>query len=138
MFLMRSCLGCSTELIKHNTHYCSNQCQRDLEYKEYISKWKLRQVDGNRGINAKNISGHLLRYLREKYKVCDLCGWDKRNFVTNKVPLEVDHIDGDSENSTEENLRLICPNCHSLTHNFRNLNRGKGRSWRRLKYLKSG
>ncbi len=60
----------------------------------------------------------------------------KKNPVTGKVPLEIDHIDGDSENNKEENLRLICPNCHSLTPSFRNLNKGKGRAWR-IKYLKS-
>ena len=134
---MLFCLGCGIELKRPNTHYCSNQCQRDLEYNKYIKSWKLGKANGVRGINAKNISGHLIRYLREKYDACYICEWDKRNPVTNKVPLEIDHIDGNSENNTEENLRLICPNCHSLTPTFRNLNKGNGRNWRRLKYIRS-
>lgn len=90
------------------------------------------------GIVAKGVSKHVLRYISEKYgEKCTICGWNKRNVITNRVPLEVDHVDGDSENNCEDNLRLICPNCHSLSENFRNLNRGRGRVWRMLKYKKN-
>ena len=51
---------------------------------------------------------------------------------TNVVPIEVDHKDGNVDNNSEENLRLLCPNCHALTPNFRNLNKGRGRSWRKI------
>lgn len=61
-----------------------------------------------------------------------MCGWGKINKFTNKVPLEVDHIDGDFRNNKIENLRLLCPNCHSLTSTFKNLNKGKGRIGRKL------
>lgn len=50
------------------------------------------------------------------------------NPFTNTLPLEIDHIDGNSENNSEENLRLICPNCHSLTETYRGANRGNGRN----------
>lgn len=29
-----------------------------------------------------------------------------------------DHIDGDRENNSRENLRLVCPNCHSQIFTF--------------------
>lgn len=41
------------------------------------------------------------------------------------LPLEVDHIDGDWRNNRIENLRLLCPNCHSTTDTYRG--RAKGR-----------
>jgi len=95
-------------------------------------------VSGSRGILAKNISEHIRRYLNEKYgEKCFLCSWNTKHSITKRVPLEIDHINGDSENNNESNLRLICPNCHSLSSNFRNLNKGKGRAWRTAKYLKS-
>ncbi len=59
------------------------------------------------------------------------CGWSERHSVTGAVPLEVEHIDGDSQNSTPQNLILLCPNCHALTPTFRNLNKGRGRLHRR-------
>ncbi|MEU7114330.1 HNH endonuclease signature motif containing protein [Streptomyces sp. NPDC046182] len=39
------------------------------------------------------------------------------------LPLEVDHIDGDWRNNRIENLRLLCPNCHSSTDTFRGRHR---------------
>ena len=87
--------------------------------------------NGEIGIRTKAISGHLRRYLLEKYKEkCSSCGWSKKHSVTGVAPLEIDHIDGNAENNSEENLRLLCPNCHSLTPHFRNLNKGNGRAWR--------
>jgi len=135
---MLSCLHCHKQLSKSAVRYCSNQCQGNHRYALYIADWKRGNVNGSRGVTAKNISGHLRRYLSEKYgDACSLCGWSMKNETTGKVPLEIDHIDGFSDNNEESNLRLICPNCHSLTPNFRNLNKGAGRTWRRLKYNKT-
>lgn len=110
----------------------------DYSYSNYISKWKSGEGDGSLKGATRNISRHLKRYLLEKCgERCSVCKWNKRNVITGKVPLEVDHIDRDSDNNLESNLRIICPNCHSLTSNFRNLNKGSGRNWRRVRYMKS-
>ena len=135
---MESCLKCNSKLKRASHKYCSNKCQADYQYQIYIKDWLSGLKDGNRGIIARNISKHLKRFLIEKYgEKCLECGWNQKHPHTGTVPLEVDHIDGSAENNTESNLRLICPNCHSLTSNFRNLNKGKGRTWRTLKYLKN-
>lgn len=44
--------------------------------------------------------------------------------------MQIDHIDGDYKNCRPENLRILCPNCHSLTPTFGALNKGKGRKLR--------
>ena len=54
---------------------------------------------------------------------CQNCGWGEINEYTGKTPLEVDHIDGDSQNNSFDNLRLLCPNCHSQTATFGSKNR---------------
>ena len=131
------CMVCNKQIRRANRKYCSIKCQWRYSYNQYIARWKQGLEDGNRGITTHVLSGHLRRYLKEKYgEKCSVCGWSERNLSTSVVPLEVDHIDGNPENNKEENLRLICPNCHSLTSSFRNLNKGNGRAWR-IKYLKS-
>jgi hypothetical protein len=112
--------------------YCSNRCQFDYQHQEYIRKWKAGLVSGNRGHKFPLLSAYLKQYLLEKYgERCCQCGWNQHHPLTGKVPLEVNHLDGDHTNNAEENLQLLCPNCHSLTVNFRNLNKGKGREYRR-------
>lgn len=105
--------------------WCSNKCQMTNQYEEYIEKWKSGEKIGGNGYE---VSGHVRRYLHEKFESkCSLCGWGEINKTTGKIPLHIDHIDGDSTNHVEKNIRLICPNCHSLTPNFGSLNRGNGR-----------
>lgn len=135
---MRLCIECGSSLQRSSYRYCSNKCQSMYQYKDYIKRWRSGEVNGSRGVVTKNISNHIRRYLVDKYDAqCSQCGWGEKHPITGSVPLEIDHIDGDAENNTEENLRLLCPNCHSLTGSFKNLNMGKGRVWRKRKYLRS-
>lgn len=47
---------------------------------------------------------------------CDMCYISE--WMGNKLTLQLDHIDGDNTNNCIENLRLLCPNCHSQTPTF--------------------
>jgi len=56
-----------------------------------------------------------------KKQKCEKCGWAKKS-KDGRLPLELDHINGDNRDNRIENLRILCPNCHSLepTHRGRN------------------
>jgi hypothetical protein len=111
--------------------FCDQICQHNYNYKIFIKEWKDGLHNGISGVDQ--ISSHLRRYVFEKYNYkCSLCGWSKKNPFTDKIPLEVDHIDGNHKNNSENNLTLICPNCHSLTKTYRGANRGKGRKYRNM------
>ena len=56
-----------------------------------------------------------------KLAACELCGWNTMS-EDGRIPVELDHINGDHYDNRIENLRILCPNCHSLqlTHRGRN------------------
>ncbi len=54
---------------------------------------------------------------------CELCGWCKTS-IDGRIPLELDHINGVRSDNRLENLRVLCPNCHSLQPTHRGKNKG--------------
>lgn len=123
-----NCINCNKPINKRSK-YCSNKCQKEYQYKTYINKWKNNENDGMRG--EYQISSYIKTYLFNKYNnKCARCGWGEINKYTNKIPLEIEHVDGNYKNNIEENLILLCPNCHSLTSTYKGANLNKGRKSR--------
>ena len=123
----KKCKNCGKKLNNRQKVYCSNQCQQDYKLKEYIQKWKNGEVSGTIGNAWIDLSMYIRRYLFQKYdNKCSTCGWSEINPFTNTIPLEIEHIDGDATNNEEDNLTLLCPNCHALTPTYRGANKGHG------------
>ena len=49
-----------------------------------------------------------------KCESCQLSEW-----LTQPITLEMEHINGDTQDNSDNNLRLLCPNCHSQTKTWR-------------------
>lgn len=122
------CLGCRMEfLVKkggsgkfHNT-ICQNLFKRNGT----INNWKSGL---HSGMSGSRICSIIRNYIFDKYHhKCSKCGWCQKSQYTNKIPLQIDHINGNYMDSGEDNLQLLCPNCHTLTRNYGSLNRGHGR-----------
>jgi predicted nucleic acid-binding Zn ribbon protein len=125
-----NCLYCGAPL-NHKGKYCTNACMgkyvSESYYNETINAWKLGKLQKCLKAN-KTVINPIKKYLLKKFNYrCGKCGWGEINPITGKSPLEVHHIDGDFTNNNEDNLMVICPNCHSLTANYKALNKGRGR-----------
>lgn len=127
-----NCLNCGTEHlwrgVNYANKYCNNKCQKECEYKQYITEWKQGLQDGASG--KLQTSRHIKRYILEKQEgKCAGCGID--SWLGFSLQLELDHKDGDSTNNAEKNLRCLCPNCHSQTETYKARNKGNGRKHRK-------
>lgn len=119
----KACLNCEKEISNRKT-YCNNKCQN-----EYNRKKIFKEIEnGNTSFNFRWYK----KYLIEKYgHKCMECDWAKINKYSNKIPVEMEHMDGNADNNDLKNLKLLCPSCHSLTPTYKALNIGNGRGKRK-------
>jgi hypothetical protein len=70
-----------------------------------------------------------LRLIREGLlsQKCQICGWAEKS-LDGRIPVELDHINGDNSDNRLENLRILCPNCHSLQPTHRGSNQKRRRA----------
>jgi predicted nucleic acid-binding Zn ribbon protein len=122
----KTCLVCENNIKKGASKYCSFKCQQTYHFNQRLSDW----IGGTHITKSRDF---FRRYLKETYgykcSCCNISEWNGKSIV-----LEVDHIDGNSENNNPENLRFICPNCHSQTDTYKSRNIGNGRHYRRERY----
>jgi endogenous inhibitor of DNA gyrase (YacG/DUF329 family) len=120
-----NCLYCGKENKWGNSKinkFCDNKCQGLFKWQhETIPKIEL-------GIGRSDPATYKKYLLETRGANCSECGQDS---VWNKKPLmlQLDHIDGDSDNNSLSNLRLLCPNCHTQTENFGS--KGKGSRYKK-------
>lgn len=99
------------------------------ELNEIFCKDSKYCVKSSSKLRHKIIKHNLIPY------ICDICSnngiWNNKN-----LSLQVDHINGDPYDHRLDNLRFLCPNCHTQTDNYGSKNIGKGRFWKIDRYRK--
>lgn len=126
--IKKSCLNCGNEMVNviASRKYCCSKCSEEYRREETYKK-----IESGGKVEVRPLKRYIISKRGNK---CEDCGWDKVNPKTGNCPIELEHIDGNSENNSLDNLKLLCPNCHSLTSTYKNLNKGNGRHSRRKRY----
>ena len=123
-----NCLYCGKENkykgVQYANKYCNNICSSAHSTAMHKDNWYnnlLEKIERNT----------IRKYLSEDRGYnCECCGISEWNGKA--ITLQVDHIDGDAGNNVPDNVRLICPNCHSQQSNWGARNKGNGRAARGL------
>lgn len=99
---------------------------KKFEYKfksnrRHLKKYQLQDIlDGKYpGYSTSHLNKRLLAEGIKEHR-CECCG--NSEWLGRKIVLELHHIDGNRENNSLDNLMMLCPNCHSMTDNFKSKN----------------
>lgn len=81
------------------------------------------------------IRSHAKRILiNDNGNTCSVC--NETIWCGRPIPLVCDHIDGNSNNCSFNNFRLVCCNCDAQLPTYKSKNRGNGRTYDRQRYHK--
>jgi 5-methylcytosine-specific restriction endonuclease McrA len=103
----------------HNKETFKEIYKKSVETKKILFNQKITESNWEILSNA---CKRKLVLSEQNYK-CSICGIDTWNNLPLK--LHLNHIDGDRDNETRENLRFLCPNCHSQTETYCSKNQSK-------------
>ena len=122
----RICVICSTSFPHRHAKkavnlFCSKRCEGQDKRNRTFERFQMGEVSERSTIRK------ILKRLKHECWSCGITEWRGT-----QIPLEVDHIDGDAGNNIPSNLRLVCPNCHSITPSWKGRNKGSGRASRGL------
>lgn len=101
------------------------------ELLDFATKWNNGDIEFQLSEKGRNTQRLKKAVILIRGNRCEDCGWCSINPTTGNVPVQLHHIDGNHENNKPSNVKLLCPNCHSLTENYMALNKGTQKAGKR-------
>lgn len=125
VFHERSCDFCGARISgKRVKRYCDSTCAAGPKRagQAELDAWLAGDLAGWTGASRK-LKPWVREYILKRADyACEECGWNERHPDDDRPLVEVDHVDGDAENTRPENLKVLCPNHHAMTSTHRRRN----------------
>lgn len=122
VYAQKPCLFCGKTT--NGLKFCSKEC-----WSNHCKQNRKKRIES---------AGCLIHYRKEKWYLeetrgnkCEIC--QNTEWLGNPIPLDIHHVNGDSDDNRFENVQLICPNCHRQTDTYGGKNKN-GRHSRRKGY----
>ncbi len=116
--------GSSTDILKRRIKElnCSTEHFNQKNKQSYQAKYSLDEilVENSSYANISSLKRRLINEHRLEYK-CAICGLTE--WLNKPISLQLDHINGINNDHRINNLRFLCPNCHSQTDTFAGKNK---------------
>ena len=95
----------------------------EKNHKKGNPKYSLEEIliENSSYTNRTRLKIRLLKEHLIEYK-CAICG-NKGEWNNQPLTLQLDHINGINNDNRIENLRFLCPNCHSQTETYSGRNK---------------
>lgn len=120
--------GSSTDVLKRRIKElnCSIEHFGSKNVQSANAKYTLNEilVENSSYTNISRLKTRLINEGRLEYK-CAMCG-NEGKWQGKDLTLQLDHINGINNDHRLENLRFLCPNCHSITPTYTGKNKNLG------------
>lgn len=115
------CIVCGNNIERHSEKYCSQECNNKDKHAK-----KLNSVLLGECTKQSTIKKYLIIIKGHQCSICKNTEW-----MSEPIPLVMDHIDGRANNNNIDNLRLVCGNCDMRLPTYKSKNKNSDRKNRK-------